>query len=152
GSGKRHYYFRQPDFPVRNSTGLLLPNLDVKGERGAVTFVGSIHPKTGRMYRWVAGCSPDDLPPSGLPDPVLNALRPRILPARTFTTLTITADGRTARYAAGALRGAALRVFDAREGARNSTLNRETFALARFVAAGLLDRGRVEDVLAEAAR
>lgn len=153
GSGRRHHYFCRPAFTVRNSTGLLLPHLDVKGERGATTFVGSVHPATGAVYRWLPGYSPDDLPLAPLPANVLDRLRPPPVSATTYRPPTLPPDteGRSARYAAGALRGAALRVFDAREGTRNATLNRETFGLARYIAAGLLSRARVEDVMAEAA-
>ncbi len=154
GSEKRHHYFRHPGFPVRNSTGRLLHGVDVKGDSGAVTFVGSIHPDTRRMYRWAPGLSPDNIDLAALPDDVIDRLRPRTTAPASFKTPGIPEGcaGRPDRYAAGALRGAALRVFDAAEGTRNSTLNREAFALARFVAAGLLARERVEDVLAEAAR
>jgi len=43
---------------------------------------------------------------------------------------------RASRIAAGALRSAVQRVVAAREGTRNTTLNTEAYALARFASAG----------------
>jgi hypothetical protein len=56
------------------------------------------------------------------------------------------------RYAVGALRRAAERVTLASEGTRNDTLNRECFALARFVGNGLLTHSEIAESLAVAAR
>jgi len=152
GRGHANRLYRTPaDFVVKNSAGCIAEHVDVRGENGMVVFPGSIHPDTGKPYRWADGLSPDDVPFAGLPDETLEMLRPREVALQPFTPPTTAADGRSQRYAAGAFRGAALRVFDAREGARNATLNREAFGLARFIAAGLLARDHVEAVLAEAA-
>lgn len=145
--------YRTPaDFLVKNSTSSLGEHVDVRGENGMVVFPGSIHPVTGRPYRWAAGLSPDDVPFACLPDETLEMLRPRETVLVPYTPPTKSGNGQRERYASGALRGAALRVFDSREGNRNATLNREAFGLARFVAAGLLAREHVEDVLSDAAQ
>lgn len=67
---------------------------------------------------------------------------------RTRSTPPISAP----RYALAALRSATDRVRSAPEGDRNARLNREAFALGRFVAADMLARADVEDSLAAAAR
>jgi hypothetical protein len=55
------------------------------------------------------------------------------------------------RYAEAALRYEVRCVATAKEGTRNSTLNRAAYALGGLVAVGLLGRQTVEDALAEAA-
>ena len=63
-----------------------------------------------------------------------------------------TREGQRQRaYAAAALRNEADRVQAAPEGTRNDTLNRAAFALAGYVASGLLDEGAVVDALHAAA-
>ncbi len=153
GRGRTHRYYRIPtDFTVKNSAGFLAEHVDVRGENGMVVFPGSIHPGTGEPYRWADGLSPDNVPFACLPDETLEMLRPRQVTLQPFRPPANATDGRSERYAFGALRGAALRVYDAHEGERNSTLNREAFGLARFITAALLTRDRVEDLLGEAAR
>ena len=56
------------------------------------------------------------------------------------------------RYALAALRHAADRVAIAAEGRRNDTLNRETFAMARFIAEGSLDPADIAAAMAYAGR
>lgn len=53
GGGGRHYYFRPPNGRrVRCSQGIL-PGLDVRGNAGLVVAPPSIHPTTGREYKWI---------------------------------------------------------------------------------------------------
>lgn len=58
GSGKRHLYFRAPDFKVGNSVKTIAEGIDIRGDGGQVVFPGSIHPNTGRPYTWAPGLSP----------------------------------------------------------------------------------------------
>lgn len=150
GRGNPNRLYKLPDFIVHNSVKRLTPCIDVRAEGGMVVFPGSIHPDTGRPYLWASGLSPEDVPFAELPSDIVAALRPRT--SRPPPLALPPAKNQPERYAAGAIRGAALRVFDAREGERNATLNREAFGIARFIRVGLLDRGQVEAVLAEAAR
>lgn len=151
GSGKRHLYFKRPAGGLKNSVGNLADHVDVRGDRGQVVFVGSIHPATQRPYEWEAGRSPDEIPLAEIPDSVL-----RLLDARTLRQPSTTASarrpsqrdvGRLQRYATRALLQAADRIATTAEGQRNVTLNREAFALARYVGAGLLSRSDVEQRL-----
>ena len=54
-------------------------------------------------------------------------------------------------YAVGALYNAVRRVASAGKGGRNDVLNRETYALARFVQAGALAESELRDALYAAA-
>jgi putative DNA primase/helicase len=51
GGGGVHYFFKYPDFPVKNSAGTLGPGLDIKGEGGSIVVAPSLH-TSGRRYRW----------------------------------------------------------------------------------------------------
>jgi putative DNA primase/helicase len=51
GGGGIHYLFKYPGFPVKNSTRVLGPGLDIKGEGGAVVVTPSLH-ASGRRYCW----------------------------------------------------------------------------------------------------
>ena len=51
GGGGVHYLFKYPKFPVKNSTGVLGPGLDIKGEGGAIVVTPSLH-MSGNRYRW----------------------------------------------------------------------------------------------------
>jgi hypothetical protein len=51
GGGGVHYLFKYPNFPVKNSTGVLGPGLDIKGEGGAIVVAPSLH-MSGKRYRW----------------------------------------------------------------------------------------------------
>jgi putative DNA primase/helicase len=51
GGGGVHYFFKYPDFPVKNSTGVLGSGLDIKGEGGAIVVAPSLH-MSGNQYRW----------------------------------------------------------------------------------------------------
>jgi bifunctional DNA primase/polymerase-like protein/primase-like protein len=50
GNG-RHLFFKMPAVPVRNSTGKVAPNVDVRASGGYVVVPPSLHP-TGRHYCW----------------------------------------------------------------------------------------------------
>ena len=51
GGGGVHYLFKYPDFPLKNSTGVLGPGLDIKGEGGVVVVAPLLH-MSGNRYRW----------------------------------------------------------------------------------------------------
>jgi hypothetical protein len=49
GSGGKHLLFQLPDFPVRNSAGLVAPGIDVRGAGGYIVVEPSLHPDTQRV-------------------------------------------------------------------------------------------------------
>ncbi|MGW4462185.1 bifunctional DNA primase/polymerase [Micromonospora sp. NPDC004704] len=68
GSGGRHLYYRHPGRPVPCSQGKpgmgLGPGIDVKSDGGYVVLPPSVHPATGRPYRWVPGRQVEEMPPA----------------------------------------------------------------------------------------
>ncbi|GGK09578.1 hypothetical protein GCM10010123_44330 [Pilimelia anulata] len=63
GSGGLHLYYRHPGVPVLNSQSRVAAGVDIRGEGGYVVAPPSIHPDTGRPYRWVPGRGVDEMPP-----------------------------------------------------------------------------------------
>ncbi|MCI0392152.1 MAG: bifunctional DNA primase/polymerase [Acidobacteria bacterium] len=49
-----HYFFKYPDFTVRNSAGKLGLGLDIKSDGGSIVVAPSLH-ASGRRYRWRNG-------------------------------------------------------------------------------------------------
>jgi len=121
GSGKRHLYFRAPDFKVGNSVKTVAEGIDIRGDGGQVVFPGSIHPDTGRPYTWAPGLSPDDVELAELPADLLDMLRPRKKDLKPKLKLVmadapITTDGdrsRIARYVRAAFEAELDRGYDA---------------------------------------
>tara|TARA_Y100000590_G_scaffold339109_1_gene386538 strand:- start:7797 stop:9461 length:1665 start_codon:yes stop_codon:yes gene_type:complete len=64
-----HLYFRYPDYGVRNSAGTIGAGLDVRGEGGCVVGAGSV--RDGRLYRWVDGLSPEEVPLAPFPESLI---------------------------------------------------------------------------------
>jgi putative DNA primase/helicase len=56
GGGGVHYFFKYPNFHVKNSTGRLGTGLDIKGEGGAIVVAPSLH-NSGKRYSW-KNCAP----------------------------------------------------------------------------------------------
>lgn len=68
GGGGVHYYFKAPpDVVIRNSSSLLGPGIDVRGEGGYVVAPPSWH-ESGRQYEWETGLAPGDIKAAYLPD------------------------------------------------------------------------------------
>lgn len=165
GSGRLHFYFKAPeDAEIRNSNKTVAAGIDIKGDRGQVVAVGSIHPETGREYRWKPGCSPEerdladlpawllektagepsDLPPESAEPGVLSSFP--VVPALSGST-----RDRVEAYVQSAVKSELEKARVASEGQRNDTLNKAAFALGQFVAAGELDEAAARASLADAA-
>lgn len=67
GGGGLHRLFRCDNAAIGNRVGVL-PAVDFRGTGGYAVFPPSLHPN-GKRYKWLPGCSPDDLPdgPADLP-------------------------------------------------------------------------------------
>ena len=70
GSGGSHLIYSVPDaekWEIRNSTKTIGAGVDVRGEAGFSVAPGSLHFKSGKLYEWEEGRSPDDIAIAGLP-------------------------------------------------------------------------------------
>ncbi len=63
--GGKHLYFRMPDQPIGNKTGVI-PGVDIRGEGGYVIAPPSVN-GVGKAYQWVEGLGIDDVSLSLLP-------------------------------------------------------------------------------------
>ncbi|MEM1451086.1 MAG: bifunctional DNA primase/polymerase [Planctomycetota bacterium] len=183
--GKRHYYFALPEgVTIGNSVGKLfsmldpsgaldargrpkMVGLDVRGDGGQVVLTGSIHPDSGRPYRWLDDHGPHEVPVAELPANVLKAIqdksaRPkRGTSARTnrpkgarpsvdveVENLTEAQRQRVAPYVDAIVAGELEKLRDAAEGTRNSTLNNVSLRLGHLAGAGLIDEDEIAEQLA----
>ena len=60
GNGGSHHYYKMPQgIPIPNRVAVL-PGIDIRSGGGLVVAPGSRH-KSGRLYEWMTGCSPDEM-------------------------------------------------------------------------------------------
>ena len=106
GGGGRHFYFRY-EGSLGNSAGRLGEKIDTRGDGGQVVFPGSIHPDTGRLYRWVKGRSPDEIDVAELPESIVNRLtapKPRLPRQRLVNSIPEGERNTTLTSLAGVMR------------------------------------------------
>jgi hypothetical protein len=145
GGGGWHLYYRHPGHR-------LLPELpghpgvDVKADGGYVVAPPSVHPATGRPYRWVGGRAVSEMPPA-----LCAALSPPPAPAPPRLKADLPARRAGGISSPPALLTAHLRaVQQAPEGRRRVTLYGAARGVARMVAAGAITREQAEAVLTAA--
>ncbi len=132
----RHYYFRCPEFEVRNSTKIAGVKLDFRGEGGYVIGAGSLHPD-GSFYRWEV--SPDDVEFAELPENLITLLKSDKPKASAHLTTKAVAPfveaGLASTFLNMQLQNALATVGQCVEGGRNDTLFKEAARIANHVAA-----------------
>jgi hypothetical protein len=148
GGGGWHLHYHHPSGPTAAKlTGH--PGVDLKGDGGYVVAPPSIHPGTGRPYRWVG-----DWPVNEMPPPLIALCRPAPESAATPPTrATPTLAGGGGISSPVALLAAHLdAVARAPEGRRRTTLYGAARGVARMVAAGALNPRDARDALTDAGR
>ena len=94
GGGGWHYFFRHPGVRVPNSSGLLGPGLDVRGDGGYVVAPPSLH-ASGYRYTWDGPRHPARLEPAPMPDWLLGLLAhpekgaPDLIPKNPLSELAL---------------------------------------------------------------
>jgi hypothetical protein len=133
GGGGWHLYYRHPGGPTLPAlTGAA--GIDIKGDGGYVAAPPSVHPGTGKPYRWVGGRGVAEMPPA-----LRAALTPPPPPARAALSRPVPVRGAGGISSPSALLAAHLRaVQNAPEGRRRATLYGAARGIARMVAAGAL--------------
>ena len=141
----RHLWLTHPGGGRRGLVHVGGAGLDVRADGNYVVCPPSLHP-SGRPYEWIVG--PDEMwPPAPMPTELIRLLwpdpeeRPHATPIHHISS----------RYALAALRHEVDRVRSAPEGTRNATLNKASFAVARFVLTGHLAPREAAASLLEAA-
>lgn len=125
GGGGRHYYFKAPDCRVPNSNSKVADDVDIKGDGGAIVLPGSIHPDTGKAYRWAPGLSPEEVELAELPQQLLDLAVGKKRRGRSRRRSAQRRSKSTDPIAA-----AVEAITSAAEGTRNDTLFREVVRLA----------------------
>lgn len=149
GSGGRHFYFGHPGGVIRNDAGRRLgPGLDIRSDGGYVIAPPSSH-TSGTKYRWESRDRHLPNPPDWLLDRLREPLRP---PARPMPPIAEpSSPRRISAWARAALERELAKVSTAKEGSRNSTLNRSAFSLGQIAGAGALDADEIERLLLDRA-
>lgn len=146
GGGGWHLHYAHPG---GSTAGKLSgrPGVDLKGDGGYVVAPPSIHPATGRPYRWVGNRAVNEMPP-----PLIAACRPAPAPtvtASTRATPALTGGGGISSPAA--LLAAHLSAVDhAPEGRRRNTLYGAARGVARMVATGAITTADAYEALYDA--
>lgn len=129
-SGGHLLVFRDAGHPISPGSGKIAPGID--------TLAGRVCPmvppsrRKGGAYRWVT--APWEVSPPVAPEWLLAAVAPPPKPPVPARPRVPTTD-----MARRSLGRALDRVAAARPGQRNATLNQQSFSIARWIAAGLLD-------------
>lgn len=137
GGGGMHLYYRVPEgttMRVGNTVRHIHPTTDTRGTRGQVVYPPSIHAKTGALYEWLPGQSPEDIPIADIPQWVIDAINDPTAPPWKSKPATVAARTVLARaglhpYIAANIRRAVENVLSAAQGTGNDVLNVEAFGL-----------------------
>ena len=146
-----HIYFRYAGSDLRNTNGELGVGIESKTEGTTVHAVGSIH-RSGHVYEWVGTLSPSDVPLADAPEWLLGLLRKptdKPKPAKAANAArSVLAEGRRERsYKQSAWDGMIAELATAIEGKRNATLFKVATNARRWVNAGQMESGVVEQAL-----
>jgi hypothetical protein len=146
GRSGYHLVYAHPGVRLRSGANKIAAGIDSKSDGGYIVVAPSVHPQTGRAYRWLQPPFADDLPP--LPQHWVARLRePKRSPRAAYASAGSSGSGRV--Y--GRLRGVVEHVLTGPPGDRNGRLYWAGCRAAEEVAAGRLDRDTAERVLVEAA-
>ena len=140
GSGGRHLYY-WTDKQIKNSVSKLGKNIDIRGDGGQVVAVGTVHPKTRQIYKYLV--SPEERDMADLPDWIVKRLN-------STRKKTSKINTEYSKYVQSAIRNECDAVKSASEGTRNNALNISAFSLAQFVPLNLLTEDEIEVILLQA--
>ena len=146
GGGGWHLYYRHPSGPLLPALPGH-PGVDVKADGGYVVAPPSVHPGTGRRYRWAGERPVAEMPP---------ALRAALTPPPPTAPPAVLTGPPPVRAAGGISSPAALleanlaAVRSAPEGKRRHTLYGAARGVARMVAAGAITEHDARAVLTAA--
>jgi RecA-family ATPase len=148
-SGSWHVYFRWPEAGgIRNSTSLVAPGIDVRGEGGMIIAPPSVRPGKSSPYSWANPPGLFDL--ADCPEWLLAMCRKK-LSEGTSPGDGFRIDAGSNGWAAAALRDEFARLLSAPVGTRNDILNAGAFNLAQIIAGGALEETDVRARLLAAA-
>ena len=139
GSGGRHLFF-SVDTDIRNSSGKLGVNIDIRGDGGYIILPPSSH-ESGNNYAWM-----NKNPIANAPEWLIHKLTVQ-QPKERERIIT----GVLGQYGQKALAAELAELTGTGKGSRNHRLNQAAFSLGQLVAGGELDQGQVKAALLSAA-
>lgn len=148
GGGGTLVFFQHKGERIIGQSGHPVPGVDPRRGRQSQTIPPSVHHATRQPYRWLV--APWEVSPPVAPGFLTEALQPPPEPPERASPPSDPA--KRSAYAEAALHRATREVAAAVNGARNDTLNRAAFSLARFVHDGTLGTSDLRDALMAAAR
>jgi len=139
GGGRQLLFAWDDAYPIRNSASRIGPKIDVRGDGGYIVAPPSIHPgkpeegiPPGRVYTWVPGRSPFDIPFAAAPEWLLKAAMPAPEPEHRPPTQPRTVmAGRASAYGEATLATTCGRIASTPPGGQNEAL----FGYAAFIGA-----------------
>ena len=136
GDGGLHYYYQRPDADLVGGLGNLgYPGIDLKKQGGYVLLPPSVHPDTGRPYRWVNDDWADIAPmPAWLVKLATRA--PREAPTAPVQTGTIIDRLDTPNPERWNGSGLVAQIAGAKPGERNNVLNWALWSLREDLITG----------------
>jgi bifunctional DNA primase/polymerase-like protein/SLOG family YspA-like protein len=144
GSGGWHLFYTYPagGVGVPSSEGRVAPGVDIKADGGYVVAAPSIHPRTGRPYRWASAGPITEMAPD-----LITACQPAppATPAGPAAMVAVTDPDRLLAAHLSAVARAPV-------GRRRRTLYGAARGAARMVAAGALTPEAAQDALTRAGR
>ena len=133
GSGY-HLVYAHPGVRIVSGPGKGGPGIDVKSDDAYIVAAPSVHPDTGRPYRWLGSLTGELAP---LPQYWVERLRKPDRPCRPGP---VPVQGvRGTQYVLGALHRQLAELLKVKKGMRNAALNRTAFVIGQLVGAGMLD-------------
>ena len=145
GHNGRHIYFQSPSFTVKTTAGKLGPGIDVRGANSYVLVPPS---QTVAEYTWINRSRLIEAP-GWLLTLIKGPQRASHGSAHPQGPKRLTPLSRA--YTRSVLNGELAQLRQAKVGERNYRLNRAAFRLGQLVAAGSLDRSKVETRLTKCA-
>jgi hypothetical protein len=133
----RHYHFKHPGFRVGNSASVFYPGVDIRGDGGIAVAVGSVH-KTGFIYRWAEGRSPQEIGLPAAPDWLIEWLQSRVVIA-WLDVEPKEFNGITSAWARTIVHAEIDQLQFTPKGARNDMLARVSFKLGQLAGGGEAD-------------
>jgi hypothetical protein len=149
GGGVAIFFDHSDGERIIGKTGHPAPGIDPRRGRLSQTIPPSVHIVTGRPYIWVT--PPWLVTPPKAPPWLLRLMEPPPEPS-SGPAPDLPSGSARRNYAVAVLHSAIRQVAAAPPGTANDTLNRKTWAVAKFTADGSLSDNEVRDCMMAAAR
>lgn len=158
GGGRQLLFAWDPAYELKNSVSKIGPGIDVRADGGYFVAPPSVHPgdekkgiPPGRIYTWVAGRAPWDLPFAAAPRWLLEAAMPAeaeklAVPIKPREPMA----GRASRFGEATLNTNCRIIAGTPPGGQQQALYGRAAQIGAFVAGGEIERGYARDALIDA--